>query len=77
MSQLGQTFKTGHAIASQRNDALCPLTIDMRHSAPQQNNRLFDHLVGQGHQFVRNFEAQSFGGRDVDHQLEACRLNDG
>jgi hypothetical protein len=33
---------------------------------------LFDHLAGQGHQFVRNFKAQSFGCRDVDHQFEAC-----
>jgi hypothetical protein len=37
------------------------------------NCSLFNHLVGQRQQPVRDFEAERLGRLDVDHQLELCR----
>jgi hypothetical protein len=31
---------------------------------------LFDHLVGRGEQLVGHGEVESFGGREIDHELE-------
>src|SRR6516164_4404016 len=36
----------------------------------------FDHLVGEGEHFGRNFEAERLSGFEVDHQLELGRLLD-
>src|SRR5437667_9017217 len=35
---------------------------------------LFDHLVGQRQQPVRNGEADRLGGLEIDHQIELGRL---
>src|SRR5215211_8780693 len=37
---------------------------------------LFDHLVGAGEQVLWDFEAQRFGGMEVDHELEPGGLHD-
>jgi len=39
--------------------------------------RLFDHLVGQREQLVRNLEAKWLGGLEVDGQFELRRLLNG
>src|SRR4030095_2458381 len=36
--------------------------------------RLFDHLICSIEQTIWNGEAQRFGGREIDHQLERGRL---
>ena len=38
------------------------------------NLALFDRLVSTGEQHWRNFQTESFGGLEVDHQLEPGRL---
>jgi hypothetical protein len=35
---------------------------------------LLDHLVGSDEQSLRNGEAERFGGLEIDHWLECCRL---
>src|SRR5262245_44845913 len=42
----------------------------------QQIAPLFDDFVGSREQCSRHFEAERFGGLDVNHQLEFCRLLD-
>jgi len=44
--------------------------------APQQKASLFDHLVGERKQLVRNLEAERLRGLEVDDQLEFHRLLD-
>src|SRR3984893_5062920 len=38
---------------------------------------LFDHLVGEREQLVRNLEPERLGGLEIDDQLELGRLQDG
>jgi len=38
--------------------------------------RLFDHLVGEREQPVRNCQAQRLGGFEVEHQLKLDWLHD-
>jgi hypothetical protein len=35
----------------------------------QQKSGLFDHLVGNGEQRTRHFEAERLGGSEIDHQF--------
>jgi hypothetical protein len=37
---------------------------------------LFDYLVGEGHQVVREFHPERLGCLEVDHELELGRLLD-
>src|SRR5262245_46802531 len=41
------------------------------------NKALFDHLVGDGNQFIWNLEAESLGGLEVDGQFELRWLLNG
>jgi hypothetical protein len=44
--------------------------------APQEIASLFDHLVGERQQIVRQFDPERLGGDEVDHELELGRLHD-
>jgi hypothetical protein len=43
----------------------------------QQKLRLFDHLVGEREQPVRNLEAERLGGPEVDDKVKLGRLHHG
>src|SRR5260370_14024917 len=63
---------------SDRVEILCTAVKDAKCHQPtyavQQNCSLFDHLVGNGAQLVRDGEAERLGLVEVDHQLELNRL---
>jgi hypothetical protein len=42
----------------------------------QKSARLFNYLVGEGEQFVRNSQAERLGGLEVDDELESGGLHD-
>ena len=44
--------------------------------AVQQNNALFDHLVGGGEQRRGHGQAERLSGLEVDYEFEFGRLND-
>jgi hypothetical protein len=83
MSHMGQSatsrfVRAESALASNRT--LASLTVmsqlyEQTH-APQQRTYLFDHLVGDHEQRVRNGNAKRAGGRQVDDQFESGRLRD-
>ena len=51
-------------------------STDTSWRASQQNNALFDHLVGARQKRFRDSQAECLGGREVDDKLELGRLLD-
>ena len=85
MSALGQKRTLGHlramsALPPKADIALhrseCPLCAKSRHSALQQKALLFDHLVGQDAQRLRDRQAERFRSFKIDGQVKFGRLLD-
>src|SRR5262245_37921071 len=60
---------------------MCSARGDVRYgpkadSCSAAKRSLFDHLVGGGQKLRMKYEAQSFGGLKIDHELEFCGPHD-
>jgi hypothetical protein len=51
--------------------------VPLRTHAPQQNPRLFDHLVGPQQERLGDFQPERLGRGQVDDEIEFGRLLDG